>query len=65
MLGAFTGCLAALLLFALSIWCTPRTYEDSLRETPLRSALSAVHDNGLGGTFPPGLGTRLAQLDTP
>jgi colicin V production protein len=61
-LAVVTGVLAACLLFSSLIWCSPRSYDDSLRRTPLLSTVRALHDTGLTGLLPPDVGLRLQQL---
>ncbi len=63
--GIGTGALAALLLFSLAVWSSPRPYEMQLRPSATADALVAAYDHGFAPLFPQHLGHRIEDLRTP
>lgn len=65
LVGAVTGAVAALVLFSLAIWSSPRPYEAQLGQGFSVRVLDRVHAAGLEPLFPSPLGHRLAELRSP
>ncbi len=61
-LGVLTGAVAALVLFSLAVWSSPRSYENELHPSITGSVLVQVHDAGLEALFPSALTHRLDHL---
>lgn len=61
-LGVVTGALAALLLFSIAVWSSPRPYEDQLAPSLTSSVLVHAYDAGMAPLFPSHLGHRMEDL---
>ena len=64
-IGVVTGALAALVLFSLAVWGSPRPYEAELTPSYTGAALVKVHRAGLRGLFPEHVAHRLDDLRAP
>lgn len=64
-LGAVTGAVAALVLFSISVWSSPRPYEEQLAPSLTGTALVHAFDAGLAPLFPSHLGYRVDDLRHP
>ena len=65
LLGGVTGAVAALVLFSLAVWATPRPYEAQLAPSHTGALLVRAVDAGLMPLFPSHLSYRLEDLRTP
>jgi hypothetical protein len=65
-LGAVNGALAAVLLFSMAIWSTPRpTIEDQAAGSALVPVLGAAYEHGLERVLPEHVPERVSQLGRP
>jgi uncharacterized membrane protein required for colicin V production len=64
-LGLVTGAIAALVLFSLTVWSSPRPYEAQLTPSCTGDVLVHAHEAGLGPLFPSHLGHRIEDLRAP
>jgi uncharacterized membrane protein required for colicin V production len=59
------GVLASLLLLSAAVWCSPRPYDEALRDSASVRVLREATDAGFAALFPPDLDLRLARLGAP
>jgi uncharacterized membrane protein required for colicin V production len=64
-MGAVSGAVLALVLFALATWSGPRAYEEQLTPSHTAWVLTETWDAGITMLFPEQLGRRLEDLRIP
>jgi quinol-cytochrome oxidoreductase complex cytochrome b subunit len=63
--GTVTGTVAALVLFSLAVWNSPRPYESQLAPSHTAVVLVRAYESGLAPLFPSHLSHRIEDLRTP